>query len=169
MYFSDVCFHPNQLEIFWKGTLKYLKKSFTYCFEKKLGYKPILKANSLKRYFSLGKGNEKIFFKSIKVNHGLVDSVGYIFNKTAYISDCKKLNRSNINNLKNLKTFIIDCLRFNEHPSHLCFDQVLELIYIVKPKKTILTNLHSDLDYNFLLKNTPTNVIPAYDGLKLNL
>jgi len=152
-----------------KQTLKYLKKSFTYCFEKKLGYKPILKANSLKPYFSLGRGNEKIFFKSIIVNHGLVDSVGYIFDKTAYLSDCKKLNKSNINNLKNLKTFIIDCLRFNEHPSHLCFDQVLELIDIVKPKKTILTNLHSDLDYSFLLKNIPANVKPAYDGMRISI
>jgi len=35
--------------------------------------------------------------------------------------------------------------------------------------KTILTNLHYDLDYNYLLKNLPKNILPAYDGLKLNL
>ena len=122
-----------------------------------------------KNFFSLGKGNEKIVFKSITVNHGLIDSVGYIFNDTAYISDCKKLNQSNIKNLKNLKTFIIDCLRFTEHPSHLCINEVLKLIDIIKPKKTILTNLHSDLDYNFLLKNTPANVKPAYDGMRIYL
>ena len=152
-----------------KQTLTYLKKSFSYCFTEKLGYKPILKANLLKDFFSLGKGNEKIVFKSITVNHGLIESVGYIFNDTAYISDCKKLNQSNIKNLKNLKTFIIDCLRFTEHPSHLCINEVLKLIDIIEPKKTILTNLHSDLDYNFLLKNTPANVKPAYDGMRIYL
>ena len=30
-------------------------------------------------------------------------------------------------------------------------------------------NLHSDLDYNALLKKLPRNVIPAYDGLTINL
>jgi len=33
----------------------------------------------------------------------------------------------------------------------------------------ILTNLHHDLDYNDLKKRVPVNVIPAYDGLKLDL
>ena len=36
-------------------------------------------------------------------------------------------------------------------------------------KKTILTNLHSDLDYNYLLKILPNHVIPAHDGLSFNL
>ena len=39
----------------------------------------------------------------------------------------------------------------------------------LKPKKTILTNLHYSLDYNNLIKNLPNNIRPAYDGLKLNL
>ena len=103
------------------------------------------------------------------VNHGLVNTVGYIFNKTAYISDCKFLTDSNIKKLKNLKLFIIDCLRIESHPSHLNFEEVLRLINKVKPKKAILTNLHSDLDYNFLLKNTPANVKPAYDGMKISI
>ena len=66
---------------------------------------------------------------------------------------------------KNLKYFIVDCLRINKHPSHYNLNEVLNLIKIIKPKKTILTNLHSDLDYNYLLKNIPKNVIPGFDGL----
>ena len=38
-----------------------------------------------------------------------------------------------------------------------------------KPKKAILTNLHSDLDYKTLKNWLPKNVIPAYDGLTLKL
>ena len=33
----------------------------------------------------------------------------------------------------------------------------------------ILTNLHYDLDYKKLLKILPKNIVPAYDGLKINL
>jgi phosphoribosyl 1,2-cyclic phosphate phosphodiesterase len=43
----------------------------------------------------------------------------------------------------------------------------MNLIKIIRPKQTILTNLHFDLDYNYLLKKTPTNVKPAFDGMKL--
>ena len=39
----------------------------------------------------------------------------------------------------------------------------------IKPNKTILTNLNSELDYNNLLKFLPKNVIPAFDGLSFNI
>lgn len=150
-----------------KITLEYLKSNFAYCFKKTLGYPPILSANPIKSVFSLGIGKEKITFKSIHVSHGKIKSIGYIFNKTAYISDCNNLSRLKLKNLKKLNYFIIDCLRFNPHPSHLNYDDVLEIIDIIKPKKTILTNLHSDLDYNYLLKKIPSHVKPAYDGMKI--
>ena len=56
-----------------------------------------------------------------------------------------------------------------KHPSHLNLEESLRLIKIFSPKKAILTNLHSDLDYDFLKKKLPKNILPAYDGLSLNL
>ena len=38
-----------------------------------------------------------------------------------------------------------------------------------KPKKAILTNLSPVLDYKDLKKIVPKNVVPAFDGLTLNL
>ena len=45
------------------------------------------------------------------------------------------------------------------------------LFFIKKfePKKAILTNLSPVLDYNELKKKLPKNVIPAHDGLTINL
>ena len=152
-----------------KKTLKYLKKNFSYSFKNRFGYPAIAKANKLKNIFSLGYGNQLITFEAIKVKHGKINSIGYIFNNSAYIADCNQLSKSNIERLKNLKYFIIDCLRFKPHPSHFCFKEVLSILKEIKPKKTILTNLHSDLDYNILLKKSPINVKPAFDGLKIQL
>ena len=45
---------------------------------------------------------------------------------------------------------------------------LLILVKLVKPKKTILTNLHTDLDYFVLKKKLPKNIIPAFDGLSFN-
>ena len=46
---------------------------------------------------------------------------------------------------------------------------MLSLTKIINPKKTILTNLHGDLDYVQLKKKLPKNIIPGFDGLSFNL
>ena len=152
-----------------KITLSHLKNNFSYLFNDGIEYPAVLSGNKLKNDFSLGSKKELIKFKSIKVRHGKINSIGYIFANTAYISDCNELSNSNLNKLKNLKYFIIDCLRFNPHPSHFTLSEVLDILKEIKPMNTILTNLHSDLDYNILLKKLPINVKPAFDGLKIQL
>ena len=71
--------------------------------------------------------------------------------------------------LKNLNYLVIDCLKYFYHPSHFSLQESLLIHYQLKPKKTILTNLHHDIDYETLSKILPKGVIPAYDGLALNL
>jgi phosphoribosyl 1,2-cyclic phosphate phosphodiesterase len=36
-----------------------------------------------------------------------------------------------------------------------------------KPRRAILTNMHSDLDYKKLRATLPPNVVPTYDGLRV--
>ena len=79
------------------------------------------------------------------------------------------LDFQNLHELKNLKYLIIDCLKFKKHTSHFNLEESLYVHQNLKPKKTILTNLHHDLDYYHLLKILPKDVIPAYDGLKITL
>ena len=112
---------------------------------------------------------KKIVIKSINVKHGKVNSICYIINdKIAYISDVNKIKKKDFFHFKNLKYLIIDCLRYKKHPSHLNLEESLNLIKFINPKKSILTNLHSDLDYNELKKKLPSNVSPAFDGLTIN-
>ena len=150
-------------------TIKHLKKRHDYLFKKVSNYPPIVKSNVINSNFSLGKFNEKINFTTISAKHGKTNTIIYIFEKTAYISDSNDLSIVNMKKLKNLNYLIIDCLKFKKHPSHFNLEESLYVHKKLKPKKTILTNLHHDLDYKFLLNKLPKNVIPAYDGLKLNL
>jgi len=150
-------------------TIKHIKKRFDYCFKKIGDYPPIVKANIINKKFSLGKFKEKVHFNTFQVKHGKVMSTAYIFNKTAYLSDCKDMSIIKRKELNNLNYLIIDCLRIDENPAHFTLEESLMVHKHLKPKKTILTNLHYDLDYDFLLKILPRNVMPAYDGLKLNL
>ena len=146
-----------------------IKKRQEYLFKKVSSYLPIIKSNIIKSKFSLGRAREKVFFNTIKVKHGETNSLIYIFEKTAYISDCKDLSIIKMEKLKNLRYLIIDCLKFKRHPTHFNLEESIYIHHNLKPKKTILTNLHHDLDYNYLLKKLPRNIVPAYDGLKINL
>jgi phosphoribosyl 1,2-cyclic phosphate phosphodiesterase len=72
----------------------------------------------------------------------------------------------------NLKLLIIDCLKFKSHETHLNFKKCLSYVKILNPKQTILTNLHSDIDYSSLQKKLykiSKNIIPGYDGLKVTI
>ena len=149
-------------------TIKELKSKYDFCFSKKNGYKPIMKANIIKNNFTISKNKNKINFKAFDVNHGMINSTGYVMEKIAYISDCKKIPKKNLFYLSVLNFLIIDCLKFEKHPSHLDFVSAMDLIDYLKPKYSILTNLHTDIDYFKLKRKLPKNIFPAYDGLSFS-
>ena len=70
--------------------------------------------------------------------------------------------------MHNLDYLIIDCLRVKPHPGHFNLSSAILLSKELNPKKTILTNLHVDLDYEKLKKKLPKNIIPAFDGLSFS-
>ena len=127
------------------------------------------RVNKVKQKFALGNLSEKINFKTATLKHGKTQSIIYIFEKTAYVSDCNDLSILKVKDLKHLNYLIIDCLKLTKHPGHFSLGECLLIHKKLKPKKTILTNLHHDLDYNYLIKELPPNIVPAFDNLKITL
>ncbi len=150
-----------------RSTSKYLMDSFKYCFKKTSKfYPPIMKIKNLKKIHRFSKNNINI--RSFEVTHGSIKSLCYTINsKLAYASDVNFINKKYYTYLKNLKYLVIDCLREEPHPSHYNLEGIIELVKNLKPKKTILTNLHSSLDYDMLYKKLPKSIYPAYDGMRL--
>lgn len=147
-------------------TIKYLKKTFSYCFNNNFDYPATLKLKKIRKLNKFSENGTNLSIRAIPVQHGNIKCQSYIINsKCAYASDVNFIYKKDINNFKNLKFLVIDCLRINPHPSHFNLEEVLSLSSIIKPGKTILTNLHGDLDYNYLLKNLPKNIVPAYDSM----
>ena len=152
-------------------TSKYLKKSFSYCFDRyNKEYPATLKLNSIKKKLFIKTSKRNMKITPITVRHGNVNSICYIIDKKiAYISDVSEIYKKDFRYFKNLKYLIIDCLWYKNHPSHFNLKKSLEMIDIFLPKKAILTNLHTDIDYDKIKKLLPKNVIPAYDGLTVSL
>ncbi len=162
----------NQINVYAdKSTCKYLKNSFSYIFKSySKEYPAILKLNKLPKDISIKNNNKKIIIKSVEVEHGRVKSNCFIINKKlAYISDVSNIYEKDYRYFKKLKYLIIDCLWYNYHPSHFNLETSLSIIERFKPKMAILTNLSPVLDYKNLKKILPKNVIPAHDGLTVEL
>ena len=162
----------KQIDIFAdNATSKHLTHSFSYCFKSYSDeYPATIRLNKINNKMYVKNYNKKIYIKPITVDHGNVKSVCYIIDKKlAYISDVSDISIKNFKYFKNLKYLIIDCLWYNFHPSHFNLEKSLFFINKFKPKKAILTNLSPVLDYNELKKKLPKNVIPAHDGLTINL
>jgi len=71
--------------------------------------------------------------------------------------------------LRDLEVWILDALRYTPHPSHFSVGDALRWIERIRPRRAILTNLHSDIDYETLRGQLPESVEPAYDGMKISL
>jgi|TARA_B110000438_G_C15815412_1_gene651715 phosphoribosyl 1,2-cyclic phosphate phosphodiesterase len=151
-------------------TKNFLLSTFKYCFNDTYGYPAILEFKKFKRNFSFKNKNKKISFVSVPVQHGKINSLCYIINKKlAYASDTNLIYHKDLKLFKKLDFLIIDCLWYKYHPAHYNLDKILNLVNTIKPKKTILTNMHTDLDYNKLKKKLPKNIVPGYDGMTLKL
>lgn len=101
--------------------------------------------------------------------HGETRALGYRITRTAYSCDVSDIPEESFPVLADLDLWIVDALRRRPHPSHFSLDESLAWIERIKPRRAVLTNLHSDLDYETLRRSLPENVVPAYDGMKLAL
>jgi len=101
------------------------------------------------------------------LDHGDISALGFRFGSLAYTPDVKLIPAASRPFLEGLDTWIIDALRYRPHPSHFSVDDALEWIERMRPRRAILTNLHTDLDYETLRARLPARVTPAYDGMRI--
>jgi phosphoribosyl 1,2-cyclic phosphate phosphodiesterase len=147
------------------------KAAFGYVFETPpgSGYPPILNRQILRhdQRITIDGAGGPIELTPVPVDHGDITALGFRIADTLYLPDVSAIPASSLVFFQALDTLIIDSLRRKPHPSHFNLQQALALQAEVTPKRTILTNLHNDLDYKAVLAETPETVEPAYDGLEV--
>ena len=106
----------------------------------------------------------------LEVSHGPTKSLGFIFdNRLGYAPDVWDVPDEAIKALADIDTFIVDSLRYNEHPTHANTDKSLSWLARTRARHGILTNLHIDMDYETLAAELPPVAVPAYDGMEIIL
>jgi phosphoribosyl 1,2-cyclic phosphate phosphodiesterase len=63
----------------------------------------------------------------------------------------------------------LDALRFAPHPTHFSIEEALEVIDLLRPKRTYLTHLSHEIDFESVSAKLPEHVLLAYDGLRIPL
>jgi len=156
-----------------QATAKDIASRFAYCFEQAPGsdYPAILSRQSIEAGSTQtieGKGGP-VALTAFLLQHGNIPALGYRIVDTAYTPDLNDIPKESFAALENLDLWIVDALRYAPHPSHFSLDDALSWIERFKPRRAVLTNLHSDLDYEVLRAKLPDGVVPGYDGMRLTI
>lgn len=156
-----------------KDTQSRLLNAFDYCFAAPPGgaYPPILTAHDMEAGDDIvieGPGG------SIKVHafaqeHGDIISLGFRIGNFAYSCDLSGIPDESLKAVSNLDVWILDALRPKPHPSHFSLSDALHWAERMQPHQAVLTNLHIDLDYAQTEQDTPANVTPAYDSMRIDI
>jgi phosphoribosyl 1,2-cyclic phosphate phosphodiesterase len=150
-----------------------IRPRFQYCFQTPPGseYPPIVTEHRLvpgQPVTIEGEGGP-ITALPILQQHGDITSLGFRFGSFGYCCDLSGLPAESVAALAGLEVWVVDALRYTPHPSHFSLADALAWIEQLKPRRAILTNLHADLDYETLRKDLPPHVVPAYDGIAVEL
>lgn len=154
-------------------TASLMHQRFGYCFVTPPGsdYPPILNEHRIapgQKVTVDGEGGP-ITAMPYRQQHAEIPSLGFRFGGFAYSCDWKDIPPESLVALEGLEVWVLDALRYKPHPSHLSLAEALEWIERLRPKRAILTNLHSDLDYETLRKELPAHVEPAFDGMRVTI
>jgi len=154
-------------------TKEHVFSRFKYCFEMPDGrvHPPILELQDLLKggdFITVSGPGGDLKIEVLELSHGPTPALGFILGgKVAYTPDVWDIPKASFKSLYNIETWIVDALRYNDHPTHAHSDKTLSWLVKVNAKQGVLTNLHIDMDYETLSSELFGTTMVAYDGMEL--
>jgi phosphoribosyl 1,2-cyclic phosphate phosphodiesterase len=164
--------HKRRVDVYVDDpTWRVLSHRFSYCFVTPPGsnYPPILQRHEIAagEAVTISGAGGTVTAMPLLQDHGDITALGFRFGAMAYSADLVDLPEASIEILRGIDLWIVDALWYRPHPTHFHLDLTLEWIDRIKPKRAILTNMHSDLDFEELRAKLPPHVEPAFDGMQV--
>ena len=151
------------------ATLTDLIQRFGYAFrpwEPPHFYRPVLEGRPVSHgdLFEAAGLPVQVFTQS----HGRVDTLGLRIGAFAYSTDVVALNDAAFSILEGVDTWVVGCfLRRGPHWTHADLKTVLEWVERLRPRRTVLTHMGTDMDWAWMRENLPAGVEAGYDGMVL--
>jgi phosphoribosyl 1,2-cyclic phosphate phosphodiesterase len=151
------------------ATLGDIEQRFGYVFDPLppdgFFYKPALTPHTIDGPFTAA----GIAIVPFAQDHGFSTTLGFRMGALGYSTDVTELDDAAFAALAGIECWIVDCLRYEPHPTHSHLAKTLGWIERVKPRRAALTHLDRQLDYRELAAQLPSGVEPGRDGLVIEL
>jgi len=150
-----------------------LHERFRYIFDDSVrppmgSSKPRIVLNTFEPYESLTLLGEE--FIPVPVPHGGPTVYGFRVGGLGYVTDAKSLSTQALEVLKGVDVLVLNALWFGRpHGSHFNIEEAIEAASHVGAGVTYLTHLTHRVSHSELLKKLPSGVLPAYDGLVVDI
>ena len=104
--------------------------------------------------------------------HGVITTTGLVIEqegrlRLAYFSDCKEVTEGALNAAQGCEVAVLDALRRDLHPTHMCLDEALTVARRLRAGRTFFTHLTDDYDHDVDQLELPEAVWFAHDGLRV--
>ncbi|MDH5551563.1 MAG: MBL fold metallo-hydrolase, partial [Gemmatimonadota bacterium] len=101
----------------------------------------------------------------VELDHGGSRVYGYRVGRAAYLTDVKMVSDAAYSALEGVDVLVINALFERPHPTHLSFDEAVEVARRVGARRTFITHLTHRYAHAWLETRLPEGIAPAYDGL----
>jgi phosphoribosyl 1,2-cyclic phosphate phosphodiesterase len=150
-------------------TLSEIERRFGYVFDAPPDdgyfYKPALTRHAVSGPF-VAAGLPVVPFVQ---DHGYSTTLGFRIGPFGYSTDVTELDEAAFAALAGIEFWIVDCLRYEPHPTHSHLAKTLQWIDRIKPCRAALTHMDRQFDYRTLAAELPAGVEPGRDGLVVEL
>jgi len=99
------------------------------------------------------------------MSHGSAGrTTGFRIGDLAYLTDLKELPLHADQFLRNVGLLVLDMLRDEVHPTHLCWAEAMAIIARLRPQRTVLTHMGPEVRFAEYQARLPPTVEMAVDG-----
>ncbi len=102
-------------------------------------------------------------------DHGMVTTLGLRIGGFGYSTDVVRLDERAFTVLAGVDTWVVGCFQRQPHNTHARLEEVLRWVDRLRPRRTILTHMGTDMDWAWMQANLPPGVEAGVDGMVLEL
>jgi phosphoribosyl 1,2-cyclic phosphate phosphodiesterase len=153
-------------------TMERLRASFNYIFDDAV--RPFEGTSKPRLELHVLEPDRKMEVAGVEVlplafEHGHLRVFGYRFGNVAYITDVKAIGDHQRSQLRYLDVLVLNALWWRPHPTHMSIGEAIDTAQALGAKRTYLTHLTHETGHADLAAKLPQGVLPAYDGLTVEL